>query len=80
VRSASHEDTSGAFIFSDVIKDWIEQLVVPSTDNDSRGVNSGNNTRPWKHRILPGIKWISCQYEACVIAKCGVNDVARCSR
>ena len=78
VRSASHEDTAGAFIFSDVIKDWIEQLVVPPNYTRDRKIKD-NSTRPWKHRILPGIKRISCQYEACVIAKCADNDVARCS-
>ena len=31
-------------------------------------------------RAIPrGIKWIFCQAEACVIAKCGVNDGAKCS-
>ena len=29
-------------------------------------------------KILPGVKWILCQNEACVIAKCDVDDTEHC--
>lgn len=50
----------------DIIKDWIEQLLTPPPN-------------PVSWPIPKGIKWIMCQYDACVIAKCKTGDVARCS-
>ena len=41
---------------SDVIQDWVEQLLVEKSDH-------------WTHRIPAGVAFITCQVEACVIAK-----------
>ena len=58
--------TTGPLVMVDVIKDWIEQLLTIPAVNIT-------------YIIPKGIKYITCQYEACVIAKCTENDVARCS-
>ena len=52
----------------EVIQDWILQLLI----------NGRFSTRP----LLPlpsRLKWILCQAEACVLAKCDTNDAARCT-
>ena len=59
-------DTKSQFIFVDVVKDWMEQLLTPETKSIT-------------YKVPRGLKWILCQYEACVFAKCDVADVARCS-
>ncbi len=60
-------------ILVDVIKDFIEQLVIPKSSND---------TKRWTYPIslIPGIKSIYCQAEACVLFKCKEMDIARCFR
>jgi hypothetical protein len=58
-------------IMVDVIKEWIEQLLTPNNDK--------KNVIEYKYNIPKNIKWISCQFDACVIAKCLQNDVAQCS-
>lgn len=45
---------------SEVIKDYQEQLMVPSS---AKGEN-------WQYPILPSLKGIYCSYEACVLMKC----------
>ncbi len=50
-------------VMSDVIRDWIEQLII-------------NKPYPkFTHKILPGMKAIYCQAEACVLIKCHTNDI-----
>lgn len=58
-------------LMAEVIKDWIEQLIIP-VQNDA--------SIRWKYSLdlIPGIKSIYCQAEACVLFKCKENDVARC--
>ena len=58
--------TTGPLVMIDVIKDWIEQLLTIPADS-------------FTYKIPKGIKYITCQYEACLIAKCSENDAARCS-
>lgn len=67
-----YEDTNGTAIVIDVLNSWIRQLVLP--------VNKMQHKI--RHKIPPGIKWIMCQSEACVVAKCQENemsDPAKCS-
>ena len=64
-------DSKSKVIMADIIKEWIEQLMTTTKYNP--------NLPPYQYPIPPGIKWIVCQYEACVFAKCEVNDVAQCS-
>lgn len=60
-----YEDTNGTAIVIDVINSWMRQLVLPGIKEQ----------RKIRHKIPPGIKWIMCQSEACVIAKCPENDM-----
>lgn len=55
------------YVMSDVIKDWIEQLLI------------NNPYQKYTHKIMPGVKAIFCQNEACVILKCGPTDLGRCA-
>ena len=66
------EDTNGKYIIGEVIKDWMDQLMVPVTNRRYRQL-----PRRIKHPLPTGVKWITCQFEACVIAKMEVDDVAR---
>lgn len=52
----------------DYINSWIFQLQMPYEKIAAPHL-----------KIPSGIKWISCQAHACVIAKCKINDVATCS-
>ena len=63
-------------VMADVIESWIDQLLINPTDPRLNDRKTSNNTR---HMIPKNIKWIFCQSEACVIAKCALNDVSRCS-
>ncbi len=65
-RRKGKEDTNGKYIMVDIIKDWIEQLLIP-------------RRLGWKHKIPSGIRFIMCQNHACVIQKCYEHDLARCS-
>jgi hypothetical protein len=54
-------------VFSDVVQQWIEQLLINEP-----------YTKKVDHKIPPLVKSIYCQSEACVIFKCGINDLGRC--
>ena len=55
---------------SDVIKDFQEQLMVP----DSKRVQH------WQYKVLPDLKGIFCQFEACVLIKCrSEGELAKCT-
>jgi len=70
-RSKDWQDTSGqGIIMIDVIKDWLEQLVL-------RWLAEPATT--YKHKLPAGIKGIYCQSHACVISKCRKRDDAHCS-
>jgi hypothetical protein len=54
-RDARYENSNGLFVMTDVIKDWIEQLIIPP-------INKGHLRRDpkqdnWRHPIPPGINW-----------------------
>jgi hypothetical protein len=66
-RRKDKEDSGGKRIINDVLKDWIEQLMIP------------RRLKGWTHKIPPDIRWIMCQNHACVLQKCEVDDVAHCS-
>lgn len=68
------DDTNGKFIMADVIQDWIDQLMVPRKRSMYDHVLGRK-----KHRLPSDVKWITCQLEACVIAKYEENDAARVS-
>lgn len=56
-------------VFADMLKDWIDQLIMVPED------------AKFTYPILPLVKAIYCQCEACVIIKCGINDKGRtCKR
>ncbi len=59
---------------ADVIKSWIDQLLVPDRTDEAEATSTLRNRFP----IPKGIHWIFCQYEACVIAKC-IEGVTYCS-
>ena len=59
-------DTERRVVMIEVIKDWIEQLVATVVPDDY--------IMRYKYKIPPKVKWIFCQHEACVIAKCELND------
>lgn len=62
-------------IMSDLIQAWTEQLIVPN-----RYVNGDKRSEALrvKYPIPPAVKWIFCQAEACVIAKCEFLEHAKC--
>ena len=52
---------------NEIIQDWVMQML----EGD------------WAKKLLPlpsRLKWILCQAEACVLAKCDTNDPARCTK
>ena len=65
-RRKDKEDSHGKFIMIDIIKDWIEQLLIP-------------RRLGFTHKIPNRIRFIMCQNHACVVQKCYDNDVAHCS-
>ena len=67
-RDPLYEDTHGEIVMADVIKDWIEQLIIPKASHTN-----------WKHKIPPRVKFIMCQADACVISKCTEHDTVKCS-
>mmetsp|Transcript_5410 Transcript_5410/g.8918 ORF Transcript_5410/g.8918 Transcript_5410/m.8918 type:complete len:102 (+) Transcript_5410:35-340(+) len=85
-RDLRYEDTDGQFIMAEVIKDWIEQLIIPSKSIKQnnlrrRGAEAvSDQGLMWRHKIPSDINWITCQMEACVISKCIGKGGVRCSR
>lgn len=67
--ASSGGNTLVPIYMADVLKDWQEQLMVPKS---RRGEH-------WRHKVLPGLKGIFCQHEACVLLKCGTGDTAKCT-
>lgn len=56
----------------DIIKDWIEQLMLPKfVTKELKTV--------WTHKIPKGVLWIMCQNHLCAIAKCRNDYIGRCS-
>lgn len=68
-RKEHYNPKDTVVVFADLIKDWLDQLIILPED------------AKFKHKILPLVKAIYCQNEACVIIKCGLNDKGRtCKR
>mmetsp|Transcript_21108 Transcript_21108/g.30513 ORF Transcript_21108/g.30513 Transcript_21108/m.30513 type:complete len:289 (-) Transcript_21108:147-1013(-) len=57
--------------FAEIIQTWIEQLLVPEYYISNNDVIMERRKR---HPIPNNVKWIFCQHEACVIAKCEKID------
>ena len=70
--SSGSDGSKPVLLMVEVLKDWVEQLVIPLEQDRSEG--------RWRYplTLLPGIKSIYCQAEACVLFKCKERDVARC--
>ena len=61
-RDPRYENSNGQFIMVEVIKDWIEQLVIPPPNirkhlrlQDSHE----NGERVWKNKIPSNISWLA---------------------
>ena len=65
-------------VIADMIKSWIDQLLIPdiyTLEESKRGyVAKSAALMRSKYPIPSTIKWIFCQFEACVIMKCD-NDL-----
>mmetsp|Transcript_20783 Transcript_20783/g.34993 ORF Transcript_20783/g.34993 Transcript_20783/m.34993 type:complete len:276 (+) Transcript_20783:86-913(+) len=59
-RHPSYEDTKGRMVVADVMRDWVEQLMIP-----------GGRVH---HPLPEKVKMISCQPEMCVLMKCASKD------
>lgn len=70
--------TNESVAMTDIIQAWIEQLLIPSFLNDKRFDNDKRSEMNKKYPIPSAIKWIFCQYESCVIAKCEFKDSSKC--
>jgi hypothetical protein len=83
-----HDDTNGKRVMVDVVYSWIDQLLV--WDYDMMGqeprYRPGNPMFPSsvpnrvRDRIPPRMKYVFCQKDACMFAKCEVDDTERQSR
>jgi len=56
----------------DVIKDWIDQLIIPNIWDD-QSPQSGKARE--RHPLPPGIKFILCAAKSCIIAKCAPGEI-----
>mmetsp|Transcript_8058 Transcript_8058/g.13407 ORF Transcript_8058/g.13407 Transcript_8058/m.13407 type:complete len:277 (+) Transcript_8058:13-843(+) len=67
----SRGDPAPLFI-SEVLKDWTEQLLVPSSSANEH----------WVYPVIPNLKGIFCMSEACVLFKCSKQgkEPAHCTR
>ena len=72
-----YDETGGQAIMSDIIQTWIEQLIIPEL---KIGDDPAVKIRREKFPVPKGLKWIFCQAEACLLAKCLPEDkeIARC--
>ena len=65
------DDKIPNLVMIDVIHSWNEQLVT--------GNKTHINNYLWQPSGVPiprGVRWIACQWEMCVIAKCDTNKMA----
>jgi len=71
-----YDETGGKAVMSDIIQTWIEQLIIPIKKvGDDPAVTARREAFP----VPSGLKWIFCQAEACVLAKCLHDDPGRCA-
>ena len=59
------DDTNGKAVVIDILKDWMEQLVIRPEDR-----------KHTTHPLPTGVSFVFCQFEACVIGK-GVGKIGR---
>jgi hypothetical protein len=72
-KGKSSSDEKGPLYMADVLKDWQEQLMIPKAMR-------GGGEEGWRYKVLPDLKGIYCQHEACVLMKCGgADDLAKCT-
>ena len=71
-----YDETNGEAVMSDIIQTWTEQLIIPDL---KVGTDPKVKARRDKFPVPPGLKWIFCQAEACVLAKCLPDDPGRCA-
>jgi hypothetical protein len=57
----SRDGSPAPLIMSEVLKDWQEQLIIPDAKQGEH----------YQYKVLPELKAIFCQMEACVLVKCG---------
>jgi len=71
-RKDGYADKSGrGLVMADVLYAWIEQLIIEPSYVSEKVI------KEW--RIPGGIRFISCQKEACVIGKCDGKAGTGCS-
>lgn len=63
---------------ADVVTSWMEQLSIPNPEYRPR--NDYVNSMRLQTPIKKNIKWILCQSEACLIAKCDDKSLRGCSK
>ena len=71
-----YDETGGQAVMSDIIQTWIEQLIIPVK---KIGDDPAVAARRAKFPVPEGLKWVFCQAEACVLAKCMPEDTGRCA-
>lgn len=62
-----YDETKGRAVMADVLKDWIEQLLI--MPNVHQNASTQTIRRSWRHPIPPDVAFVACQLEACVVAK-----------
>ena len=66
----------GVPVFADIIQSYIEQLLIPDSYLTEKQFSEYSALQRKLYPIPKNIKWILCQHEACVIAKC---ETASCA-
>lgn len=78
-RHKDYEDSNNDAVFADVIQSWVEQLLI----HDKKNVHvpkKAEHGRFAAHPLPSRLKGIYCQVESCVLEKCEIDDVARCTK
>ena len=75
----SRYDLNGVPLMADIIQSYIDQLLIPTSYLTDKRFSEYTLQQRKLYPIPKDIKWILCQHEACVIAKCetascGPND------
>lgn len=77
-RVTSYEDSNGEFVMANVIKDWIDQLLYMD-DYVAHFKQTVSVPLIITHPLPSDVKFIFCQFGACVIGKC-MHQEEPCSR
>ena len=62
--------SSGEPLMADIIQSYIDQLLIPTGYLDGKEFSEYSLQQRKLYPIPKDVKWIFCQHEACVIAKC----------